>query len=285
MKTYSIEKNDSELAKGILDSVALGALGQPGFYTLLSADEDDIPVGALQFFVGPVKDYGIIGRITYIFVMPEERENGVAGELLIEMMGILRESGVTLCEVAVPENEETEILKYALSTSGFTFDEKDDFPYYEVPIEDISSHPVLSKGKLGDIKPLTKLGSFQARYLFGEIKRHDSEDILTAEISSNLEDWDQDVSCFYIGEKGCGAFLLRSRQENVLEPKYLAGFGRDISLSILALISYGAQAAKQKYPEDSIIRIMGRRDNVKELLKKLCPQIAPKKMSVGRVNV
>lgn len=286
MKIYSLEKKDTDFTRELLDIVAEKALGQPGVYTLLAADEDDIPVGVLQFFVGTSKEHGtIIGRVTYIFVVPTERENGVAEGLLLEMTGIMRDSGISLCEVAVPDNEETEIIKYAFSAFGFSFDKKDEFPYYEISIGEILGHHVLSPNRFGDIKPLSELRQSQYKYLFGEIKRHESEDILAEDVSPRLEDWDQDVSCFYIGDKGCGAFLLRRREEKILEPKYLAGFGRDVSASILGLISYGAQSAKQKYPEDTIIRISGRKERVKELLKKMCPGITPKKMSVGKINI
>lgn len=282
MRIYRLEKKDIEFANGLLDAVAAEALGQPGYYTLLSADDDDIPVGVLQFYIGKAKDYGVVGRVTYIFVVLEERENDVANELALELISILQDSGIGVCEVTIPESENTEILKYVFSSFGFLFDKKDEYPYYEIPIGHIVGVPILSKGKLADIKPLTKIKERQFKYLIGEIKRHDSNDFLSNEISINPDDWEKDISCFYLGEKGGGAFLVRKNAAGVLEPKFLSGFGRDTGLSVLGLISYGTMAAGLKYPHDTILMIPGRKVKVNELVKKICPDIVPKKMSLGR---
>ena len=284
MNIYSLGKKDTAFASGLLDDVSASFIGQPGYYTLAAVDGDNDPIGVLQAYIGKDKNYGIVCKIVYVFVVPDERENGVASEMMDELMGIFKETGINICEVAIPENDEAEVVKYVFSTYGFVFDEKDEYPYYEIPVGKFLEVPALTKGKTSDILPLKAISRREFKYLIGEIIRHDSDDVLTDEISLEPEGWEQDVSSFFVSEKGGGAFLLRKKSKDVLEPKYLSAFGRDASMEILGLMSFSAKAAGEKYSADTRFFISAKKDSVKELINKLCPGVMPKKMILGRVG-
>ncbi len=286
MNVYALEKRDTELVKDLLDSVTAEFVGQPGYYTLVALDEDDNkPLGVIQSYVGTHEEYGISGKITYVFVAPDERQNEVGSELMIEMLRIFKSAGISVCEVKIRQSDETEEIKYAFTSFGFVFDEKNEYPYYEIPVGDIVNFPALPEIKSDFVSPLNLINGNQFRYLLGEIKRHDSNDILTDEMSLSLNDWELDVSCFFLSSSGCGAFLMRKCAEGILEPRYLCAFGRDASHSILALISYGARAVGQKYSPDTKLLIQAKKENVIELMKKLHPGMTTKKMLVGRIEI
>ena len=72
MNIYTLERKDLIHVAGLIDVVVASFVGQPGYYTLVSVDEDGTPVGVLQAYVGTEKEFGIVGKITYIFVAPTD---------------------------------------------------------------------------------------------------------------------------------------------------------------------------------------------------------------------
>ena len=108
MKTelYSLTYDDLDIFNGDLSEVVFKNIDKPGFYTIgaiENSDEEENPVGLVQFFVDIRSNGECFGKLVDVYVPVEYRRNGVGTKLVDKVTDILKKSDIKSCIAFLPD--------------------------------------------------------------------------------------------------------------------------------------------------------------------------------------
>lgn len=258
--------------------------GHFGLGAILDKQDDKYSAGVLIFDV----DEGTNGAqnltaavIKWFYVAEEFRKNGAADALIKEFFRVMDDAGIEhiICDVPMPE--EYDFLCAYLEEWGFEFTLAN---IYEIEAElgEILEKPVFSGPKASaKTIALKEVPALSFRQFIGNMKkRHDVLNIIT----TNVSDYDSDVSCVYMnGSSVEGAMLIKAYNSGELELLFMRAISN--AQKVMAdLLLFSAHAAAKKYPPETIVHIICRIEAAASVIQKLFPDRQPLLVRRGYFN-
>lgn len=275
MDIYTITKELAPTLKNHCPDAVLSNVGQQGFYTLASFDDEDFLTGVIQFRLGNStvrSEFAAI--ITYIYVQDIFRERGTAISLLGEVIDIARASDVPRIEVELlPEAQGQMELKDFFLKRHFTFN--DDYCLYTGSAADMLRAPSLTQSVKTAVSTIEILSLRDFNQILGSLK----ENLSPAVRDINL--YEKKVSTYFRSGSSCGMLLLRKRGASALEIVFYASTESADRASMLDLILLSARKIRDDYPDNTVIRIVTADKRNKNIIEKLCPGVTPHSLSRG----
>ena len=233
MSIFNIPKKEIESILPLLQEGAKNRLGTEGICTLAELDPDESFAGCIQFAVEEENDTPV-GRLLYLYVLPQKREQGVGEQLLMAMEDSLFKHGIRRAVVLLP-SEQSELGEY-LEEYGFSMTENRRACF--VRLSSIRSEKEIDEELSSRIVSLQELGGTGARRIYSLYK-----DITTW----NTEGLDLTQSCA-LAETEPEAMLLVRNENGYPALTFFAPNNEDGWESKRALILWMAEHMKETYP-------------------------------------
>ena len=276
MAIYQITKEFAPSIKSYCPQSVLSNVGMEGFTTLAYFDEDEFLAGILQFSIVDSKTgSGICAVITYLYVQETFRRCRIATLLLDQLVDVARSAGISLIEVDLINGQKPmEELKDFFLAYNFEFSSSG--LLYSALAEEFLKSEALKALPKSEIQDLTDIS--KERFA-EEIKRITPKD---CPVSLLLDDYEKRVSSYFSNGASSGYLLMQKRAADVLEIVLFAASGNADNSKKLDLILSSAKKVRELYNSHTIIRVVAKTKDSQDLVKYLCPDIAPIDMLKGR---
>ena len=234
-----------------------------GFHVYGLYDEEEmIPIGALA-----AQEAGYSFVIRSLYVEPNFRRNGGAGLLLGDLLcDALRTEDVVEVEMIAAKDSEIqmEVVKY-LENHGFETTEADE-RYYRTTVKEIIETGVLAKAPKKGAIPLNQVEDGLLKRFGNEAATKENAFVVLPILK---EDYDSEMSMAVIGNDEIIDLLLIVHDEEGLILQY--AYAKEAGRGIIAAFAASLRNAREKYGEDTTVRI----PTVNEAAAKLVEKIAP----------
>ncbi|MBR1670397.1 MAG: hypothetical protein IJ695_06820 [Butyrivibrio sp.] len=268
----------SQLGSHCPDNVISNA-GRPGYFTLVSSDDEGFLTGVLQFYIGhSLVRSEIAAVITHIFVQDVFRNHIIGSNLIDELVDIAQKSEIYRVEIdLLPEIPEQNALKSFFSKERFAF--YDGYRLYMGALNRFTHSSVFSDVKDTDIHTIDSLSDRDFELMLDALMPNLSPTV------RNIDLYEKNVSTYFTTGGSCGMLLVRKVSDFTLEPVFYAATETADNQMRLDLILVCAQKMRENYPGNTVIRIVTDDSRNKKIIKKLCPEIVPYELERGYYTI
>ena len=263
----------------IFDRTKEKSVIERGNYSLGALNEDDVLEGVLDFYIGVMIDRVCYARIQHLFVEPEFRREGVGVTLLEEMHRILERSGIKEVQVFVPEeNDETFEIREFFRHRGYTFN-GETVREYRGKLAELVKKNYRRKVPELKVKPLVQLEPEKFLPMLSRImdqtQNTEGEYAVSAELETDINAYNQEVSTFYSGKNTEGVFLVRNAGENVVEQVYFRAYGEQAESLRPALALTAVKCAQLVLDPETYVLLAKEDPETKKIMEELLPDTSP----------
>ncbi len=175
-----------------------------------------------------------------------------------------------------------EALTDALVAEGFSREKKEN-DFVTISLGELTAHPILKSRPLPDyISDLGVLSVMQYRSAVKSILFKGKVGLLEDLAYLPMTWFDREVSsCSISNGKVDGLFLVRATPSGVLMPVLFYAYGQDYVKNLVMMLIHSSEAAKKKYPADTVVKIGRKRKESRDMVSRLIPGIKGKEIFFG----
>ena len=263
METFTVSLKEAQALSNFFSEKSMQNIEKEGFYTIGAFDDEGFVTGVLQFYVDFSQEHGCFGLLSHMYIQDEFKDTETAKTLIEEFESIMSSSGIGDRLIHLPADASKESFDF-YNSLGFEFD-KDVFFVFSSTAKEFVKHPIIESTSTSDIKSISEIGDD------GFLLLQKAAGCKT--ITKTKSIYDQEISSFFVSQKGCGLFLIKRLDNGLLVTSFLGCNTREVNTDILSLIAYSAKKAQDLCGPDAPIKKKKKKDHSKELINQLFPDI------------